>query len=410
VLEGFSSKIRWDGSQAARWWLRADCASETAMAFALHSMLEPDNSTRTVAANLLRFVYETSPLQQESRADPQNADYGLVGWNVTYKEVHYGDDNARVILGTMAAAAALDSDAWDEALLRALLANFRTTGPDGFRNGRLEGPDIRENGWRYYWETPRQNFAPHYESWLWATYLWLYDKTDYTPLLERARRGLTLMMEAYPDRWVWTNGLQQERARLLLPLAWLVRVDDNAAHRGWLERIATDLLAHQAVSGAIQEELGSAGFGRYGPPASNAEYGTTEAPLIQKNGDPVADMLYTSNFAFLGLHEAAAVIGDPALAEARNELADFLVRIQVRAPDHPELDGAWFRAFDHQRWEYWASNADLGWGAWAIETGWTQSWISSVLALGELDTSLWELTADSKIATPFDRYRPVMLP
>ena len=32
------------------------------------------------------------------------------------------------------------------------------------------------------------------------------------------------MMEAYPDRWNWTNGLQQEKARMILPLAWLYRV------------------------------------------------------------------------------------------------------------------------------------------------------------------------------------------
>ncbi|MEZ4699239.1 MAG: hypothetical protein R2834_02825 [Rhodothermales bacterium] len=410
VLEGFSSRIGWDGSQAARWWLRADCASETAMALALASRLGAAPDYAPIAANIQEFVYRGSPLQQATRADPASPDYGLVGWNTLYREVHYGDDNARVILGTLATAAVLDTTAWDEAMLRAILANYRTTGPDGFRGGRLEGPDIRRNGWRYYFNQSRRNYAPHYESWMWSAYLWLYDKTGYAPLRDRARRGIELTMAAYPDEWTWTNGLQQERARMLLPLAWLIRVDDTVEHRAWLDRIAADLLAHQGPTGAIQEELGSAGHGRYGPPASNADYGTTEAPLIQENGDPVADMLYTSNFAFLGLHEAAAATGDRRLAEARDRLAAFLMRIQVRAPEHPELDGAWFRAFDHRRWEYWASNADLGWGAWAVETGWTQSWITSVLALGELDTNLWDLSARSRVANHFDRYRASMLP
>ena len=33
--------------------------------------------------------------------------------------------------------------------------------------------------------------------------------------------------------------------------------------------------------------------------------------------------------------------------------------------------------------------ADVGWGAWAIETGWTQAWITSVLALRQMRTSFW---------------------
>ncbi|HUY82085.1 MAG TPA: hypothetical protein VMU92_10220, partial [Acidobacteriaceae bacterium] len=80
-----------------------------------------------------------------------------------------------------------------------------------------------------------------------------------------------------------------------------------------------------------------------------------------------------------------------------NRLAEFLCRIQVRSAEHPELDGAWFRAFDYQLWDYWASNADAGWGAWAIETGWTEAWIASTLAMRQLRTSLWDLTAQSRI-------------
>jgi hypothetical protein len=40
---------------------------------------------------------------------------------------------------------------------------------------------------------------------------------------------------------------------------------------------------------------------------------------------------------------------------------------------------------------YSASNADVGWGAWSVESGWTQAWITSVLALRRLGTSLWDI-------------------
>lgn len=33
------------------------------------------------------------------------------------------------------------------------------------------------------------------------------------------------MMASYPEQWSWTNGIQQERARMILPLAWLYRVE-----------------------------------------------------------------------------------------------------------------------------------------------------------------------------------------
>ena len=54
--------------------------------------------------------------------------------------------------------------------------------------------------------------------------------------------------------------------------------------------------------------------------------------------------------------------------------------------------------------------ADAGWGAWAIESGWTQGWITAVLAMRRMHTSLWDLSAHSTIARHFERYRKVMLP
>ena len=49
----------------------------------------------------------------------------------------------------------------------------------------------------------------------------------------------------------------------------------------------------------------------------------------------MADLLYTCNFAFLGLHEAAAVTGDVRYQRMEDKLADFLLRIQVHSETHP---------------------------------------------------------------------------
>ena len=47
-------------------------------------------------------------------------------------------------------------------------------------------------------------------------------------------------------------------------------------------------------------------------------------------------------------------------------------------PREPRADGAFFRAWDFDKWESWASDADIGWGARA-ESGWSQSWLAITL-------------------------------
>lgn len=405
VLEGFSSRIRWDGSQLARWWLRTDSNGESALAFASRGKLDDDERSQRIAGNLLDWVYFRSGLYQ---ADPAQGDFGLLHWAPDNDRL-YGDNDIKVILSCIGTAALLETDRWDKVLVQNILANFRTTGVLGFRGSALSGAAVRR-GWRAYWHGRRVNYAPHYEAWLWSSYLWLYDKTRDPLLLDRTRQAIRMMMEAYPDGWTWTNGIQQERGRMLLTLAWLIRVDDRPEYRAWLKRLATDVERCQDASGAIREELGDPSRGVYHPPRSNQEYGKHEASLIQRNGDPVADLLYTCNFTFLGLHEAYAATGDEQYRRMADRLAEFLVRVQVSSESRPELDGGWFRGFDFRRWEYFGSNADIGWGAWCIEVGWTQGWIPTVLAMRELNVNLWDLSRQSKIARHWDTTRAAMLP
>ena len=409
LLEGVHSGIdSSDGGQKIRWWLRTDVNGESSIAFALRSLIDGDDRFKTVAANLADWVYVKSGLLHNG--DPSDGNYGLLGWAPDTRGTFYQDNDIKAILGCIGTAAILKSDRWDEALAKNILGNFRTTGQMGFRKNALRDPVVTNNGWQYYWKRRFVNFHPHYETWIWASYLWLYDKTGYLPLLERTRQAITLTMNAYPKEWRWTNGLQQERGRMLLALAWLVRVDDTPQHRAWLEQIADDMMEDQVSCGAIREELGDLGRGQYAPPTSNVSYGTSEASLIQQNGDPLADMLYTCNFAFLGLHEAYAATGNGKYLRMENKLAEFFIRIQVSSEDHPELDGAWYRAFDYELWDYWGSNADHGWGAWSVESGWTQGWITTVLALRETNLNLWDLTARSEIEKVFDPIRQEMMP
>lgn len=397
LLEGHASKIYNNGSQQYRYWLRADVQGEAAYALAAAGDLLKNEDYPKKAVNLIDYVFRNSNLRAEARNDKNSPSYGLIGWSVTHPYIFYGDDNARAILGILGASAYLKTDQWDKEMVEAIMANFRTTGKQGFRGERQSEKDLHKLGWEHYWKRDIYNPAPHFESWMWACYLWLYEKTGYEPLLTKTKQAIRLTMEGYPDKWLWTNGIQQERARMILPLAWLVRVEDTEEHRRWLDVVVAKLLENQVESGAIREELGAGDKGRYGRTTSNKEYGLHEAPLIFENGDPIADMLYTSNFAFFSLNEAAHATGNPEYKKAVEKLSDFLTRIQVKSDRYPDLDGAWFRAFEYERWEYWASNADVGWGAWGTLTGWTQSWIAATQVLVARDQNYWNLTEKSAV-------------
>jgi hypothetical protein len=408
LLEGHSSNIYFDGSQQYRYWIRADVQGEGAYALAAASNLLEEPAYAGNAENLISFLFREN-LRNGPRNDPDSAAFGLIGWSNTHPHVYYGDDNARAILGILGAMAHMQKEDWNGEILEAILANFRTTGKNGFRSNRLNNTDLHQLGWQHYWNQETINPAPHFESWMWAVYLWLYDKTGYEPLLAKTKKAIAITMDSYPEDWYWTNGIQQERARMILPLSWLVKVEDTPEHREWLDRIVSKLLENQVESGAIREELGGADKGKYGRTSSNQEYGLHEAPLIFENGDPIADMLYTSNFAFFSLNEAAHATNNPVYFEALKKLSDFLTRIQVKSDRFQDLDGGWFRAFDFERWEFWASNADAGWGAWGTLTGWTQSWIVATQVLVLQDQSYWELTKKSTIAKTFDQKSSLML-
>lgn len=407
VLEGFASQIQPDGQQRRYTALRADCNAEMAMTLALAG----GERNALVARNLLDFVYVKSDLCGGVRADPKHPAFGLIGWgslSPAWIRANYGDDNARTLLATMLAAASLKSDAWDEAILKGLLANLRTTGKFGFRGDRIDIPDLEKNGWRFYHDGEIVNYALNFEAYLWACYLWGYQQTGEREFLDKAKTAIRMTMDAYPNGWRWGDNM--ERARMLLPLAWLVRVEDTPEHRAWVSKIASDLVARQDACGAIPEHLGGdgKGGGHYHTPASNEAYGTSETPLIQTNGDRVSDQLYTAGFALIALHEAFAATGDPKLRAAEEKLAAYLVRIQVKSSKLPYLDGCWFRAFDFDKWDYWASSADIGWGAWSAEAGWCQAWTAATLALRAKDTSMWDLTKDSAIERQMPRVAPLM--
>jgi len=419
VLEGFEAKIFHDGTQPVRWWKRNDCNGEIAGAMCVAGVALNNPTYRNVGGNVGDWLCFKSMISLGDRADPKHPAYGLMGWNDVPLycgpdwpgrqdgyEVYYMDDNARAGLGMILAAAVLKTDRYDERLSKNLLALLRVTGKNGARPERIDQSTLEERGWQSFFNDTRESHRNDTTGMatVWAYFLWAYNQTGFDLFLEQTRTPIGEAMKRFPGGHTWRG--VHTRTWMLLPLAWLVRVDDTPEHRKWLRDVAESL--NQVPSGAIRDELRRGAWAA--PPKSNEEYGSTEAVLLQSNDDAVSDLLYTVNMAFIGLHEAAMATGEAYYKEAEDKLAEFLCRAQVRSERHPELDGAWFRAFDIKKWEYWASNTDAGWGAWCIESGWSQSWYTIALALRQMDTSLWDIAKDSNIEKPFGDLRKQMLP
>ncbi len=431
IWEGLSSGNKFDpyGNSNIRKLLRSDCNAESLGAIALAGALLDNKQYKTVAYNVMNWFLRESELANGDRADVTSSQYGLLSWHFGAIDQYYGDDNAKAILGLMLGAAALETDEFDARILEAILANFRTTGVNGFRGSMIKGTDLDEKGWEYYYNrTGYVNYRSHFESLLWACYLWVYDRTGYPPMLERARTAISMMMTAYGNTmagnadgdgaWYWTNGMQQERAKMILPLAWLVRIEPTDEHIGWLDRMITDMMIYQdKPTGALREVKGEDGIGLpvYTQFEKNSDYGKHESPVIQNNGDPCTDALYTSSFAMMTLNEAYATmsyIGNAELASKykayTTSLSDYYVRIQ-QVGSNSRYNGVWFRGFDYEKWETYGSDGDAGWGVWCAETGWCQAWISAALSLQELDTNIWDYTSGSTVREHFEEKAALML-
>ena len=272
------------------------------------------NDTDDVASRLLDHAFSVGGLQEGAAINGALSDgaTGLLHWtmggsNPGGKDSLWGDDNARALLGAMTASSLMGSNRWSSQIARAILGNLRAIGVDGFRpvslsGGLLTGQMIDRarnlSGWPDYhaanWSALEGDsykdwaFSPHMESYIWAVLLRAYALTGDEVFLQRAITPITTMMEAYPGckakadsslliNWgaclrvanldvrpssgaPIANGVQLQKARMLLPLAWLVRVRDTPQHRAWLSRVADDLLRSQQPCGAIREQICDVGW------------------------------------------------------------------------------------------------------------------------------------------------------
>ena len=368
IREGMRHNIDPDGKQAAADTVRTDCCGEAAGAFRFYAALTGNDVYRTFADNLDGFVL--GPMQVRGGLFD-----GMLRWTDTAWQVCYQDDAARALLPMLYDCLFFDRRERFDDICRALDFLVKTTAKDGCRAARTDAPNLTEDSMRALREAEVGFPSAHYNAYYHAALLFAYRIGGNRIYLDVARRGLETMMRCYPD----TRREQsetEELCRLILPLAALYDCTHDEAHLAMLHRVTDDLITHKhPIGGFCEWDTG------YKAACSRESRG--ECSLLTENGDPIADLLYSTNWLPIGFAYAYHVTGDTKFHDLWHDTAVFCIRAQ-NVSDDPLADGCWCRAFDMELGEVFGCPHDVGWAACCSESGWTDAEILMGLMMPEI--------------------------
>ncbi|GAB2693741.1 hypothetical protein ACFQWB_02645 [Paenibacillus thermoaerophilus] len=356
--------------------LRPDCHAHAALMYYLLGKWSGDASYEEISHGLLQSLFDGGYQDM----DPYSASYGLFKWYQFPEEKPdqmFTDDNSWVCLALLYLYRRTGREEYRRRGLLVAEALLETQHPNGLRSKVLEA-GLRETGRARAASELDVSWNPHFESIAHAAFIQAYLVTGRQVYLDTAIRG-TLTLLDHPERLQFMYSRTSGLSRLLLPLPYLAKHDPSGRIRRGLEETADYLLAHQHASGAVEE-------------ADNPDperFGLEDAGVFIRNGEGIADQLYTNNFLLMNVWEAWKHTGERRYEQWYRELASFLCRIQI-ASDDPRYDGGWMRAFSLPLDEYFGNNGDTGWGPYCMESGWTNALIPFGLLLGLTGDSIFE--------------------
>ena len=355
VKEGTHHTVDPDGNQSVQEHFRTDCGGECAGVYKMYAYLTGDRRCAQIGKDMDALVY--GPMLIRGGACD-----GMVRWTMCSWSVCYQDDVARALLPGLYDWLFLGDDIRLADIARAMDFLVRTTARDGLRTWRTDKYELNERSIGELAAEEHGLPSAHYNAYYHAALLLTGKATGRKHYIETARRGLERLMELYPDT-AREQSETEEMCRLILPLAILYMVTGEEKHREMLYRVARDLQEVRHPFGGYQEW-------DTGYKAAFSRESTGECSLLTENGDPVADLLYSSNWLPLGFAFAYEVTKDPWFEGLWRDAVAFCLRTQMFSSD-PLTDGAWCRAFDMDLKEAYAAPHDVGWAAYASETGWT---------------------------------------
>lgn len=374
IYEGFMTEIEPDGSQRLARTLRTDCIAEASLAFFADYLLSGNVASLKTSDNLEAFCYEKMQIQGGLYD-------GMIRWSNTAWNVCYQDDNARVMIPSLLKMMYTGNYRYLNACCKALDFLVKTTGPDGLRPSRTDNLILDEAEMKRLHSTPANFPCAHYNAFYSATLLLCGKLAKRKDFIEVGIKGLESIMAVYP-KTIREQSETQELCRLILPLSWLYWTTKNPKHKDFLYQVTKDLQKMKHSSGAYLEWDSD-----YSAACSQKE--NAECSLLTQNGDPVTDLLYSLNWLPLGFCHAYFITEDPYFYQLWKEISTFMIRSQIHS-DNPTIDGSWARGFDVDKMEVYGLPNDVGWGPWAIESGWTVSEILAGLGLGLVGKNIFK--------------------
>lgn len=368
VKEGTHHTVDPDGNQSVQEPFRTDCGGECAGAYKMYAYLTGKQEYALRGKNIDALVYGPM-LIRGGVCD------GMVRWTMCSWSVCYQDDVARALLPGLYDCLFLGDNSHLADILRAMDFLVKTTAKDGLRTWRTDKYDLNERSMGELAAEEHGLASAHYNAYYHAALLLAGKASGREIYIKTARRGLERLMEVYPET-VREQSETEEMCRLILPLAILYKVTGEERHKEMLYRVAGDLQKVRHPFGGYMEW-------DTGYKAAFSRESTDECSLLTENGDPVADLLYSSNWLPLGFAFAYDATGDGWFEGLWRDAVAFCLRTQMFS-SNPLTNGAWCRAFDMDLKEAYAAPHDVGWATYASETGWTVAEILMGMMLPEI--------------------------
>ena len=279
IREGFGSNIDYRGRQQGETGdclacgcvrkgmcanTRTDDNAQSAIGIAIAGKLLNDSRSLAVAKDIVEYLYLYSGAI-EKPVNHSDGSRGLIDWFVSpamsQKSAFYGDNDGTVFISSVAVAGLLGDPELQQRLALPLLQQafgmLRTVSQTGYRLASTSKADMDARGWKPFFFSSvnigDSGTSPDMQANAWALSLWAGQATGIKLFSERVYSATALLMAAWPDKWTCTCYMSEQLAHEVLVLAWLVRGNNTEETRGWLDAVATTLIAHQRQSGAIRE-------------------------------------------------------------------------------------------------------------------------------------------------------------
>ena len=365
IYDGLAHDISPRGVQNHMKRVRADCIGECAAMYRIYADLTGKEKYREYSDRMYEFNY--GPMLEKN-----GLFRGMLRWTTSAWGVCYQDDAARATVFDFIISALTGDRSHIESLDMILSYLSGITPKDGLLPARVDCCGHNEQTLKALAESEHGHAAAHYNAYYSAVLLLGYQLTGKEQYLEIGVKGLETLMSKYPDLRR-EQSETEEMCRLMLPLAVLYHTTGLEKHLEMLCRVTEDLEKHIHPTGGVQEwDTG------YTAACSRESRG--ECSVLTENGDPVADLLYSTNWLAAGLAYAYYATGDEKFKNLWKRTVGFCIRAQVISKD-PLIDGGWARVFDMDRCEIVGCPHDAGWASCSMSTGWTASHIVTGMML-----------------------------